>query len=295
MKEEEEEEAEIKRGYKSRQRMIFFCRLRRLSLNCWEHKRLPVSDPLSIQDQGVIGSNYCKFLCMLSTERVGGKGREESSGTSRAPPQLHFVAPACIQRSPLNLWIRFHPQLPFSWAEDISLPSHPPLGCHLLTWLALLSDLTGPEVFRVVMAGSEERSLSLGLWVLLLLSAGMEEVVEGCSCLPAHPQQLFCSSEIGKSLGRWVKGFWSLWGLESFSCTFPPSCLLSFSLVYLVAGLLCPDFPQSLIFFSPFAKSTCQNQHSALTLSTWLQTAKSWSMYSCQRLHSSREGRQKQQ
>lgn len=210
---------------------FFFCRLRRLSRKCWEHKRLPVSDPLSIQDQGVIGSNYCKFLCMLPTEREGGrergKGRGESSGTSRPPTQLHLVAPAYIQRSALNLWKRFHPQLPFSSAELISLPSHPSLGCHLLTWLALLADLTGPEVFRVVMAGSEERSLSLGLWVLLLLSAGMEEVVEGCSCLPAHPQQLFCSSEIGKSLGRWVKGFWSLCDLETFSCTFPPSCVLS--------------------------------------------------------------------
>lgn len=46
------------------------------------------------------------------------------------------------------------------------------------------------------MAMSQERSASLGLWVLLLLGAGLEEVVEGCSCHPAHPQQLFCSAEI---------------------------------------------------------------------------------------------------
>lgn len=50
------------------------------------------------------------------------------------------------------------------------------------------------------MAMSQERSACLGLWVLLLLGAGMEEVVEGCSCHPAHPQQLFCSAEIGKLL-----------------------------------------------------------------------------------------------
>lgn len=43
---------------------------------------------------------------------------------------------------------------------------------------------------------SQERTTCLGLWVLLLLGAGMEEVVEGCSCHPAHPQQLFCSAEI---------------------------------------------------------------------------------------------------
>ncbi|KAF3856136.1 hypothetical protein F7725_016859 [Dissostichus mawsoni] len=48
----------------------------------------------------------------------------------------------------------------------------------------------------VIMALSQERSACLGLWVLLLLGAGMEEVVEGCSCHPAHPQQLFCSAEI---------------------------------------------------------------------------------------------------
>ncbi len=48
------------------------------------------------------------------------------------------------------------------------------------------------------MAMSQERSACLGLWVLLLLGAGMEAVVEACSCHPAHPQQLFCSAEIGK-------------------------------------------------------------------------------------------------
>ena len=38
--------------------------------------------------------------------------------------------------------------------------------------------------------------------------------------------------------------------------------------------------------------STCQNQHSALTLSTWLRTVESWSMCFCQRLHSSRGERE---
>lgn len=56
------------------------------------------------------------------------------------------------------------------------------------------------EAAGVVMAMSQERRACLGLWVLLLLGAGMEEVVEGCSCHPAHPQQLFCSAEIGKLL-----------------------------------------------------------------------------------------------
>ncbi|XP_056292857.1 metalloproteinase inhibitor 4-like isoform X1 [Pseudoliparis swirei] len=46
------------------------------------------------------------------------------------------------------------------------------------------------------MTMSQDRSACLGLWVLLLLGAGMEEVVEGCSCHPAHPQHLFCSAEI---------------------------------------------------------------------------------------------------
>lgn len=92
----------------------------------------------------------------------------------------------------------------------------------------------------------------------------------------------------------------------SFCCTFPSlslnckfqsasrsPCLLSLSFsVQLVAcyRLSSPTQP----FFS-FTNCTCQDQHSALTLSTWLQTAESWSMCSCQRLHSSREGRQKRQ
>lgn len=50
-----------------------------------------MSDPLSIQDQGVSGSDYCKFLCMLSTGREGGKAREESSAPAvpSAPVSLH--------------------------------------------------------------------------------------------------------------------------------------------------------------------------------------------------------------
>lgn len=252
-----EEEEEIKREYKSRQRMIFFplFRLRRLSLNCWGHKRLPVSDPLSIQDQGVSGSNYCKFLCMLSTGREGGRERQRREQWHQPSSQLQL---ACVQRSPLNLWKRFHPQLPLSSAGLIWLTSHPSLGCQPLTRLTLLSDLTGPEALRVVMAGSEERSLSLGLWVLLLLSAGMEEVVEGCSCLPAHPQQLFCSSEIGKS--SLYPYNLNLSQLQVVLVYFLPFCL--------VVGLFRLDFPHSSIF--SFTKCTSQNQHSALTLSTWL-------------------------
>uniref|UniRef100_A0A668AAL4 Metalloproteinase inhibitor 4 n=1 Tax=Myripristis murdjan TaxID=586833 RepID=A0A668AAL4_9TELE len=46
------------------------------------------------------------------------------------------------------------------------------------------------------MAVPQVRSVCLGLWVLLLLGVGMEGLVEGCSCNPAHPQQLFCSAEI---------------------------------------------------------------------------------------------------
>ncbi|XP_010729629.2 metalloproteinase inhibitor 4 isoform X2 [Larimichthys crocea] len=46
------------------------------------------------------------------------------------------------------------------------------------------------------MAMSQERSACLGLSVLLLLGACIKEAVEGCSCHPAHPQQLFCGAEI---------------------------------------------------------------------------------------------------
>uniref|UniRef100_A0A3Q0SNA9 Metalloproteinase inhibitor 4 n=1 Tax=Amphilophus citrinellus TaxID=61819 RepID=A0A3Q0SNA9_AMPCI len=59
------------------------------------------------------------------------------------------------------------------------------------------------------------RSVCLGLWVLLLLGAGMEEVVEGCSCHPAHPQQLFCSAEIGN---------WTHFRSRKLFCSFLPAC-----------------------------------------------------------------------
>lgn len=55
------------------------------------------------------------------------------------------------------------------------------------------------EAAGVIVTMTQERSACLGLWVLLLLGAALEEVVvEGCSCHPAHPQQLFCSAEIGE-------------------------------------------------------------------------------------------------
>lgn len=56
---------------------------------------------------------------------------------------------------------------------------------------------------------------------------------------------------------------------------------------------LCPVLPSppSLFFF--FCLSTSQNQHSALTLSTWLWTVESWSMCFCQRLHSGCKGKRK--
>uniref|UniRef100_A0A3B3VRN1 Metalloproteinase inhibitor 4 n=1 Tax=Poecilia latipinna TaxID=48699 RepID=A0A3B3VRN1_9TELE len=49
------------------------------------------------------------------------------------------------------------------------------------------------------------RSACLGLVVLLLLGAGLEDVVEGCSCHPSHPQQLFCSAEIGELIHSKLK------------------------------------------------------------------------------------------
>lgn len=106
-------------------------RWRRLSLNCWVHKRLPVCDPLSIQDQSVRGSNYCKFLSVLSTEREKererGKEERRSSDSSSLPFKL--FAPALIQRCTLNLWTHFYPQLPFGSAELILL-----LRPHCLIW-----------------------------------------------------------------------------------------------------------------------------------------------------------------
>lgn len=53
-------------------------------------------DPLSIQDQSVIGSNYCKFLCVLSAERGGKEGgggereRETERVTEREKPSFQL-------------------------------------------------------------------------------------------------------------------------------------------------------------------------------------------------------------
>lgn len=35
--------------------------------------------------------------------------------------------------------------------------------------------------------------------VLLLLTHRIQELVEACSCAPAHPQQLICDSALGES------------------------------------------------------------------------------------------------
>lgn len=209
-----EKREDIKRGHKRRQRIL---RLRRLSLNCWVHKRLPVCDPLSIQDQSVIGSNYCKFLCVLSTEREGERGRESAAA----------ISPTQVISSSLNSELYFKLMKSFLSTAAFQLSrahltstSHPSPRCWLVTWFAFPRNLTGSEVVaeclssggvvRVIMAMSQERSVCLGFWVLLLLGAGMEEVVEGCSCHPAHPQQLFCSAEIGKLITGGQFSFCSL-------------------------------------------------------------------------------------
>lgn len=44
------------------------------------------------------------------------------------------------------------------------------------------------------------RSCLLSLALLLVWRA--EESVEACSCSPAHPQQAFCNSDVGKSAER---------------------------------------------------------------------------------------------
>lgn len=217
-----EKREDIKRGYKRRQRIL---RLRRLSLNCWVHKRLPVCDPLSIQDQSVIGSNYCKFLCVLSTKREGGRvrQREREQQQRQQQPSLQLQ----VIRSSLNSEVYFKLMKTFlstaafqlSRAHLTTSASHPSPRCWLPAWFAFLWNLTGSEVVaeclssggvvRVIMAMSQERRACLGLWVLLLLGAGMKEVVEGCSCHPAHPQQLFCSAEIGKSTAEATKAVYS--------------------------------------------------------------------------------------
>lgn len=55
--------------------------------------------------------------------------------------------------------------------------------------------------------------------------------------------------------------------------------------VCLSLGLTPPDHPSCL--------STGQNQHSVLTLSTWLETVESWSMWFCQRFQQRRDTERK--
>uniref|UniRef100_A0A672Q5Y3 Metalloproteinase inhibitor 4 n=1 Tax=Sinocyclocheilus grahami TaxID=75366 RepID=A0A672Q5Y3_SINGR len=48
---------------------------------------------------------------------------------------------------------------------------------------------------------SVSMSAAVTLGLLFFLSAGLnEQVAEGCSCAPGHPQQLFCMSDIGTSI-----------------------------------------------------------------------------------------------
>lgn len=49
------------------------------------------------------------------------------------------------------------------------------------------------------MSGTVRRCL---LTLALLLVWRSEDTAEACSCSPAHPQQAFCNSDVGKSAKR---------------------------------------------------------------------------------------------
>lgn len=145
-----EKREDIKRGYKRRQRM------RRLSPNCWVHKRLPVCDPLSIQDQSVIGSNYCEFLCVLSTGREGGRGggrqrkRAEAAaaaaGAAISPRLNLFAPPAWIPRYTLNLWQTFLSTASSQLSGARLTASRPPLTVWPPACVAFPRSQTGSQV-----------------------------------------------------------------------------------------------------------------------------------------------------
>lgn len=48
-------------------------------------------DPLSIQDQSVRGSNYCKFLCVLSTEREREREKAREGESSSIPSNSSYL------------------------------------------------------------------------------------------------------------------------------------------------------------------------------------------------------------
>lgn len=96
-------------------------------------------DPLSIQDQSVRGSNYCKFLCVLSTgrerEREKKEGERESGDSSSHTLQvIHSSLNSDVYS---KLMKTFLSTAAFSSAELILL-----LQLHCLVWPPFPPSLT---------------------------------------------------------------------------------------------------------------------------------------------------------
>lgn len=144
-----------KEGYKKRQRMVVFFPLRlRRSLNCWVHKRLPVCDPLSIQDQSVRGSDYCKFLCVLSPERERDREKERAVAAA-AFSSTRAIFSSLKSEVFLNLWKHFLSTAAFELSR-----ANPTTSTLLSVPSLLLPDL----LFPWNLTGSEEGCTAFIEW-----------------------------------------------------------------------------------------------------------------------------------
>lgn len=154
-------------------------------------------DPLSIQDQSVRGSNYCKFLCVLSTERERGEEKREQwqQQQQQQQPSLPFTA-AWIHRFTLNLWKHFYPQLPFGSAELI-LPLRP----HRLIYHPALLLTAHPTFFQGNLTGSQEVAELSSSGGAVRGSQSHHGRVPGAECVSGALDAHFAWCRLGGSCG----------------------------------------------------------------------------------------------
>lgn len=209
-----EKREDIKREYKGQKDGSFFSSAFEEAVpKLCEYIRGSLCATLSAFKTRVWGDPTIVSFSVCCLQRGRERERKRERERAAAFPPTRVICSSLIQRCPLNLWKHFLSTAAFQLSRahlaTSTLLSYPqPRCCWLTAWFAFQRNLTGSEevaecllsggAFRVIMAMSQERSACLGLWVLLLLGACIKEAVEGCSCHPAHPQQLFCGAEIGK-------------------------------------------------------------------------------------------------
>lgn len=128
-------------------------------------------DPLSIQDQSVIGSNYCEFLCVMSTGEGGREGdreqQQQEEEEEQPSPQFNFSLNSEVHFQLMTFFFCFHYSSTAASQHRSQrarlTPSHPPAptaGLRLLPQAEPQRITSGGRVLVEWRSGSESESES---------------------------------------------------------------------------------------------------------------------------------------